>query len=150
MSASLTMRLSHSHLSHPRSPAGETHGRSGKALRFFNSYDRKGSLLGGGCPEDSSYGRGDSALLNVRGERAPCMSGEAEYCVGAVLGVAHGDYISDVSDFDAVTAVGVAVAGPAPAAASCCAHLSVTSAIRSSDRERESASSRRSSNICAA
>jgi hypothetical protein len=41
-----------------------------------------------------------SALLNVRGERAPCTSGEGEYCAGAVLGVAHGDYVPDVADFD--------------------------------------------------
>lgn len=147
--ASLTTPLARSHRSHPRRSRGETPVRSGKKNCSYNPNNGKGSLHVGGCPL-VRLAKCASAVLDVRGERAPCVSGEAEHRARAVLGVAHGDHVLDVGDFDAVTAVGVAVAGLAPAAAACSAHVSVTSAIRSSDRERESASSRRSSNICAA
>src|SRR5271165_4592167 len=106
------------------------------------------------CPP-TVWGQESQTLPSVRPhlgcESLPCVSADREYRPAAVGCVPDRDHGWSVTDLNTVTAVGSAVRGLPPSAdVACCFHVIATSAMNSSDRVRESASSRRSSNMIAA
>jgi hypothetical protein len=102
-----------------------------------------------------STGQESQTLPSVRPhlgcEPLPCGRADREHRAATIGGVPEHDHPSPVTDLDAPAAVGSAVRGlPPSAVVTCCLHIIATSAMNSSDRDREYASSLRSPNMVVA